>query len=73
VVVCEPLYYAPCLSAVMVSRDVGQTWQDIYDPHLGAIRWKTVAFAPNSNRFYAGSCGNSAFYFDLDDIQQASP
>ncbi len=72
VVVCEPLYYAPCLSAVMVSRDAGQTWTDIYDPHMGAIRWKTVALAAHTNLFYAGSCGNSAFYFNVDDVQTES-
>ena len=70
VVVCEPLYYAPCRSAVMISRDAGETWQDIYDPRLGAIRWKTVTIAPDGKRFYAGSCGNSAFYVHLDSAER---
>jgi hypothetical protein len=67
VIVSEPLYHAPCASSVMVSRDAGATWQDVYDPRLGAIRWKSVVLEPNQNRLYAGSCGNSAFYLDLDN------
>lgn len=66
VVVCEPLYWSPCPSAVCVSHDGGTTWQDVYDPALGAIRWKTVALEPGADKFYAGSCGNSAFYLSLD-------
>jgi photosystem II stability/assembly factor-like uncharacterized protein len=67
VAVCEPLYWSDCPSAVVISRDGGQTWADIYDPRLGAIRWKTVALEPNTDRIYAGSCGNSAFIVTLDD------
>lgn len=66
VIVCEPLYYAPCLSAVVVSRDGGATWQDVYDPRLGAIRWKSVVLEAGGTRLYAGSCGNSAFTLELD-------
>jgi len=66
VVVSEPLYWSPCESSVYVSRDGGQSWQDIYDKHLGAIRWKSVVIEPHQNRIYAGSCGNSAFYLSLD-------
>jgi photosystem II stability/assembly factor-like uncharacterized protein len=66
VVACEPLYWADAPSAVVVTRDAGQTWQDIYDPKLGAVRWKTVTMEPGENRFYAGSCGNSAFVVELD-------
>lgn len=66
VIVSEPLYWSPCDSSVFVSRDGGQSWQDIYDKRLGAIRWKTVAIEPGQNRIYAGSCGNSAFYLSLD-------
>jgi photosystem II stability/assembly factor-like uncharacterized protein len=67
VLVSEPLYHAPCVSSVMVSQDAGATWQDVYDPRLGAIRWKSVVIGTHTNRIHAGSCGNSAFYLDLDD------
>jgi photosystem II stability/assembly factor-like uncharacterized protein len=66
VVACEPLYYAPCESALWVSQDSGQTWQNVYDPRLGAIRWKGVALEPGADFVYAASCGNSVFYLDLD-------
>lgn len=66
IVACEPLYWSPCPSAVLISRDGGATWTDIYDPRLGAIRWKTVTLDANGKRLYAGSCGNSAFYLTLD-------
>lgn len=66
VVACEPLYWSSCRSAVMVSRDAGSTWQDVFDTRLGAVRWKTVALEPNANTLYAGSCGNSAFRLSLD-------
>ncbi|MBC8099181.1 MAG: hypothetical protein H7Y11_07040 [Armatimonadetes bacterium] len=66
VVVSEPLYWSPCASAVYVSHDSGQSWQDIYDKKLGAIRWKSVAIEPGINKIYAASCGNSAFYIALE-------
>lgn len=66
VVVSEPLYWSPCESSVYISRDRGQSWQNIYDKTLGAIRWKSVALEPDANRIYAASCGNSAFYISLD-------
>lgn len=66
VVVSEPLYWSPCESSVYVSHEGGQSWQNIYDKQLGAIRWKTVSIEPHMNRIYAGSCGNSAFYLSLD-------
>jgi len=66
VVASEPLYWSPCASAVMVSRDSGATWEDVYDPRLGAIRWKTVVLESGANILYAGSCGNSAFTLTLD-------
>ncbi|MGB7338215.1 MAG: hypothetical protein WBC91_04920 [Phototrophicaceae bacterium] len=65
VVVSEPLFYANSPSTVMLSRDKGKTWGNIYDPQLGAIRWKTVLISTGTNRIHAGSCGNSAFYYDL--------
>jgi photosystem II stability/assembly factor-like uncharacterized protein len=65
VAACEPLYYAPAESAVWVSRDAGMTWQNVYNPGLGSIRWKTVALAPDADVLYAGSCGNSAFVLDV--------
>lgn len=64
-VVCEPLYYAPVSSAVWISCDAGTTWEDIYDPQLGSIRWKTVAIDAGGNDLYLGSCGNSAFVLEL--------
>lgn len=68
IIACEPLYWSPCPSAVWVSDDRGHTWQDIYDPRLGAIRWKTITLEPHTNKLYAGSCGNSAFYVSLDEL-----
>lgn len=65
VIASEPLIHAPSPSAVLVSRDTGTTWQDIYDPRMGAIRWKTVTISSDDRRLYAGSCGNSAFFYDL--------
>lgn len=65
-VVCEPLYYAPCASAVWVSKDSGTTWTNIYDPTLGAIRWKSAALTGDGATLYAGSCGNSVFYLSLE-------
>lgn len=62
---CEPLYWSPCPSAMLISRDAGATWADVYDPRLGAIRWKTVTLDPQQQRLYAGSCGNSAFTLSL--------
>ena len=66
VVVSEPLYCSACASAVIVSQDGGETWEDVYDKQLGAIRWKSVAIDPASDTVYAASCGNSSFYFLLD-------
>jgi photosystem II stability/assembly factor-like uncharacterized protein len=68
VIVSEPLYYANSPSAVLVSRDNGASWNDIYDRRLGAVRWKSVVIASGTNRIHAGSCGNSAFYYDLDSV-----
>ncbi|MBA3871630.1 MAG: hypothetical protein H0X30_20985 [Anaerolineae bacterium] len=65
VVVSEPLYWSPCESSVYISRDGGMSWRDIYDNHMGAIRWKSVALESSANRIYAASCGNSAFYITL--------
>jgi len=65
VVVSEPLFYSQSPSTVMLSRNKGETWKKIYDPTLGAIRWKTVLIATDTNRIHAGSCGNSAFIYDL--------
>jgi photosystem II stability/assembly factor-like uncharacterized protein len=65
VAACEPLYWSACRSAVMVSRDAGGTWADVYDPRLGAVRWKTVTLEPGADLLYAGSCGNSAFRLNL--------
>jgi len=67
VIASEPLTHSPSSSAVLVSRDGGATWKDIYDVRMGAIRWKTVAISSNNQRLYAGSCGNSAFYYDLNE------
>jgi len=69
IVVSEPLILSPSPSAVIISRDGGATWDDIYDPTLGAIRWKTVTIASDNRCFYAGSCGNSAFFYDLIESQ----
>jgi photosystem II stability/assembly factor-like uncharacterized protein len=66
VAACEPLYWSPCPSAVMVSRDAGTTWEDAYDAHFGAVRWKTVAVELGRDTVYAGSCGNSAYVLSLD-------
>jgi hypothetical protein len=50
----------------MVSRDAGKTWEDAYDAHFGAVRWKAVAVEPGQNTIYLGSCGNSAFVLSLE-------
>jgi photosystem II stability/assembly factor-like uncharacterized protein len=67
VIVSEPLIHSPSPSSVMVTSDNGTTWTDIYAPSMGAIRWKTVALSADGCRLYAGSCGNSAFYYDLPE------
>ena len=62
VVVSEPLWWSKSPSAVWYSPDLGESWQDITDPLLGAIRWKGVSLNPESGTIHAVSCGNGAYY-----------
>jgi len=68
-VVCEPLEWSKCNSAVIYSSDRGETWKDIYDPSLGAIRWKGIAVNRNTGTIQAISCGNGAFYAERATIK----
>ena len=63
-IACEPLYWSPCKSSVYYSADGGETWTDLYDNSLGAIRWKGIAVERSTGRIHAVSCGNGAFYAD---------
>ncbi len=61
-VVCEPLYWSDCPSAIMYSGDKGLTWTNLYNPELGAIRWKGISVSKETGNVYAISCGNGAFW-----------
>lgn len=63
-IVSEPLYWSPCKSSVLYSEDGGDTWLDIQDTSLGAIRWKGIAVERSTGRIHAVSCGNGSFYAD---------
>jgi photosystem II stability/assembly factor-like uncharacterized protein len=60
----EPLYWSPCKSSILYSPNGGDTWEDLYDGSLGAIRWKGIAVEKSTGRIHGVSCGNGAFYAD---------
>lgn len=62
VVACEPLYWSPVESAVYYSADNGETWVNIYDKAMGALRWKGMALDPRSGVIHGCTCGNGCFY-----------
>jgi hypothetical protein len=61
VIACEPLYWSPCPSAVWYSPDLGETWAEISDPALGALRWKGICFDKSSGAIHGITCGNGCF------------
>lgn len=68
-VASEPLYWSPSPSAVLFSPDLGQTWQDISDDRLGAIRWKGIALEKNSGFIHGISCGNGCFVAERHPVE----
>jgi len=59
---CEPLFWSDAESAIYASYDNGDTWRNVYDPSLGAVRWKGIDVDSRTGIIYAVSCGNGAFY-----------
>ncbi len=61
-VASEPLYWSKSESAVYASFDNGQSWTNIYDKTLGALRWKGIDVDNITGVLYGVTNGNSAFY-----------
>ena len=61
-VASEPLYWSRSESAVYASFDNGQSWTNIYDKTLGALRWKGIDVDNKTGTLYGVTNGNSAFY-----------
>lgn len=66
---CEPLYWSKCSSAVLVSENEGESWRDVYDKSLGAIRWKSLTIHPKTGDIHAVSCGNGAFFLRRNETK----
>ena len=66
----ESLDLCWCPTAVMLSRDFGASWQNIYDPRLGAVNWKGVALDAKTDRVYGLAGGNGLFYADAPEQAQ---
>ncbi|WP_157363659.1 hypothetical protein [Alkaliflexus imshenetskii] len=45
----------------MYSNDNGKSWVDLYNPILGAVRWKGVSVSGQTGVLHAISCGNGVF------------
>ena len=61
-VASEPLFWSKSASAVYASFDAGETWVDIYDTSLGALRWKGIDVDNTTGTLYGVTDGNSAFF-----------
>ncbi len=61
-VASEPLYWSRSESAVYASFDNGESWTNIYDRTLGALRWKGIDVDNRTGILYGVTNGNSAFY-----------
>jgi hypothetical protein len=58
---CEPLYWAPAPSAVVLSGDGGESFVEITPREYGALRWKGLAFArctADAPELVGVTCGN---------------
>jgi photosystem II stability/assembly factor-like uncharacterized protein len=58
----ENLYWSDAPSAILFSEDAGATWENIYDPKLGALRIKSLDVDPRTGRIVLATSGNGAFY-----------
>lgn len=58
----ENLYWSDCLVSVLYSPDKGQSWQNIYDKNLGALRIKAIDVDRKTGRIILATSGNGAFY-----------
>jgi len=61
----EDLYWSPFKPQILMSKDEGKNWINVYDPGKGALRIKGLDIDPLANRLYVASSGNGAFYVDL--------
>ncbi|MBC8079024.1 MAG: hypothetical protein H7X86_01675 [Gorillibacterium sp.] len=61
-IACEPMDWSKCPSSVIVSRDLGKTWLEVFDPTMGAVRWKGIAVNKQTGTIQAISCGNGALH-----------
>ncbi|HSJ66376.1 MAG TPA: hypothetical protein VK921_01820 [Anditalea sp.] len=61
----EDLYWSPCKPALMMSKDDGKTWRNVYDPSKGALRIKGLDVDSKSQRIFIATSGNGAFYVSL--------
>lgn len=48
-----------------VSTDDGDSWTDIYDSGLGAMRWISVAADASTHKIHAATAGTGIIYFTL--------
>jgi photosystem II stability/assembly factor-like uncharacterized protein len=58
----ENLHWANSPVSVLLSKDTGKTWQNIYDTQLGALRIKSIDVHRKSGRIILATSGNGAFY-----------
>lgn len=65
-VASEPLYWSQSPSAIYVTRNAGREWKPIYNGSKGALRWKGIAFHPETSTLHGVTCGNGAFYTAID-------
>lgn len=60
----ENLYWAKSPITLMKSNDLGITWENLYDPSIGAIRIKAIDVDRKTGRIVLASSGNGAFFIE---------
>jgi len=61
----EDLYWSPSKPTIMMSKDSGNSWTNVYDSSKGALRIKGLDVDHNLKRIFVATSGNGAFYVDL--------
>jgi len=61
----EDLYWSPFNPSILMSRDQGKTWKNVYDSSKGALRIKGLDIDSESKRLFVATSGNGAFFVDL--------
>lgn len=62
----EDLYWSPFRPAILMSKDNGKSWMNVYDSSKGALRIKGLDIDSKAKRIFVATSGNGAFYVDLN-------